>query len=539
VATAPGQEKSPLNPSEEPRRFGPRGGFRGRLWGLIGIALVLVGAGAIILSSSYDEPKEAKAVGGNIPVNSGAQNSLDLSAHNSPTVVRNPTDEGNVIVTSRIDSPRYSCAMNVSFDGGSSFTQTPIPAPRGEEPKCYAPDVAFGSDGTLYLTYVTLRGRANVPNAVWIARSTDRGRSLTNPERVLGRRAFQTRLTADPSQRGRLYLTYLQASDVGLYKFTEPGNPIRAIRSDDGGSNWSEPTRVNDAGRRRSIAPSTAIGPKGEVYVLYLDLGDDALDYEGAHRGRGGPPFDGRWQLVLARSRDRGATWSELPVKDQLVPTERFIAFTPPSPSVAVAKDGRVYAAFQDGRLGDADVRLWSLPAGGTSWEGPTRVNDTPERDKTSQYLPEVSVAPDGRVDVVYYDRRADRRNVMNEVSFQYSTDEGKKFAERLRLSDRPFSSRVGFGTERGLPDLGSRLGLLSTDSRALAVWTDTRLGTRRTGKQDLAERVVAFNDPPRLSGGVESLLRYGGIALGLVGLLLLGAWLMGQRGGAASPARV
>jgi hypothetical protein len=147
-------------------------------------------------------------------------------------------------------------------------------------------------------------------------------------------------------------------------------------------------------------------------------------------------------------------------------------------------------------------------------------------------------VAPDGRVDVVYYDRRADRRNVMNEVSFQYSTDAGKKFAERIRLSDRPFSSRVGFGSDRGLPDLGSRLGVLSTDKRALAVWTDTRAGTRRTGKQDLAERVVAFNDPPRLSSGVENLLRIGGIIMGLVGLLLLAAWLIGQRGEAGTALR-
>ena len=122
----------------------------------------------------------------------------------------------------------------------------------------------------------------------------------------------------------------------------------------------------------------------------------------------------------------------------------------------------------------------------------------------------------------------------MNEVSFQYSLDEGKKFSDRIRLSDRPFDSRIGFGTERGLPDLGSRIGLLSTDERAMGVWTDTRAGTRATGKQDLAERLVAFNDPPRLSSGLESLLRYGGILLALGGLFLLGAWLLAQRSGGA-----
>ena len=501
---------------------------------ILGFACVLVGAGAHIVSQSYEEPRTAKAQGQrSAPVNVGAQNALDLSGHNSPTVVRNPRNDANIAVTDRIDTPRYSCALNVSFDGGATYTQTPIPAPVGEEPKCFAPDAAFGQDGTLYLTFATLKGRANSPNAVWISRSNDGGRTLTRPVKVLGKLAFQARLVADPNARGRLYLTYLKASDVGLYKFTETGNPIYAVRSDDGGDEWTEPVQVSDSERLRAIAPSPAVGPDGELYVLYLDLGDDSLDYEGAHRGKGGAPYDGRWKLVLARSRDRGATFSESEVEDQLVPTERFIAFTPPFPSIAVDEDsGRVYAGFHDGRAGDPDVMVWSLPRGEQKWEGPTRVNDTARADKTAQYLPELAVAPDGRLDVVYYDRRADRRNIMNEVSFQYSYDNGEEFSKRIRLSDRAFDSRIGFGTERGLPDLGSRLGLLSTDDRALGVWTDTRAGTRATGKQDLAERLVAFNDPPRLSGGLEALLRFGGILLALVGLALLGAWLLAQRSG-------
>ena len=89
------------------------------------------------------------------------------------------------------------------------------------------------------------------------------------------------------------------------------------------------------ARRARSPRPPV-VGPKGELYVLYLDLGEDVLDYEGGHRGRGGAPYPGRWQLVMARSTDRGATWKESLVDDEIVPTERFIAFTPPFPSLAV-----------------------------------------------------------------------------------------------------------------------------------------------------------------------------------------------------------
>ena len=520
----PRPDESTKDTQAHPARRGSEGPPR-LPWIIVGVALILAGAGALIISGAYDEPLEARAVGQNLPVDDGADNPLDLSSHNSPTLVRNPVDRANLVVANRIDSPAYSCALHVSFDGGGRWTQTAIPAPRGEQVKaCYAPDAAFDADGTLYVSYVTLKGRANSPDKVWLTRSSDGGKTLTEPvETPLPPRSFQVRLTADPTESRRIYLTWVEASDLGLYRFTETGNPIRSIRSDDGGSNWEDPVTVSGTDRQRVVAPSPAAGPEGELYVLYLDLGDDALDYEGGHRGQGGPPYTGSWQLVLARSTDQGATWEESVVDDDLTPTERFIVFTPPFPSIAVDQDsGRVYASFQDGRSGDADVFLWSLRGGGNRWDGPTRVNDTQDKDGTSQYLPKLAVAPDGRVDVIYYDRRRDPANVLNEVSYQYSEDDGDSFSDRIRLSDRQFSSRIGFGLERGLPDLGSRLGLVSDDRRAYGVWTDTRAGSRRTAKQDIARGLVAFNDPPRLSDGVETLLRIGGIALMIMGILVI-----------------
>ncbi len=494
------------------------------MWILIGLALALLGAGAVLVSTSFDKPRKAEPLGRNLPVNEGAGNALDLSAHNSPSLERNPRNPANLVVADRVDSPRYSCTLNVSFDGGGNWNQTPIPAPAREEPKCFAPDVAFGPDGTLYLLFVTLKGRANAPNAAFLATSRDGGKTLSEPIRTpLGKLPFQARLTADPERPRRLYVTWLKASDVGLYKFTETGNPIMSVRSENGGRTWTRPMQVSKPTRLRVVAPSPAVGPGGELYVAYLDLGQDRLDYEGAHRGRGGAPYDGRWQLVVARSRDRGSSWEESVAEPSVTPSERFIVFTPPSPSVAVdPASGRVFTAFQDARLGDPDVWLRSLPKDSKKWDGAVRVNDTRRRDRTAQYLPKLAASPDGRLDVVYYDRRGDRTNVLNHTSLQSSYDQGKSFAGRVRLSDRPFSSRVGFGSERGMPDLGSRLGLLSTDKRALAVWTDTRAGTTKTGKQDLARRVVAFNDPPRLAGWLEAMLRWGGLLLILLGVAVL-----------------
>ncbi|MBW3609274.1 MAG: glycoside hydrolase [Actinobacteria bacterium] len=490
---------------------------------MLGASLLLVGIGAILLSAAFDHEPTVRLVGQNQPVNVSARRAGDISAHNSPSLVRNPVRPANLAVSSRIDTPVFDCALHVSADGGATWTQTAIPAPpKAEGGKCYAPDVAFSADGTLYLSFVTLKGRGNVPHAAWLSKSTDGGRTLSDPLKVGGRLNFQVRLAADPVRPGRLYRTWLEADDVGTLKFTAPGNPIQIARSDDGGATWSAPVRVSSPAHQRAVSPTPVVAHDGTVYVLYRDLGGDRLNYEGAHQGRGGEPYPGPSALVLARSRDGGATWLESVAGKGLIPIERFVVFLASFPSLAVDRDGRVYAAYHSKQLGDPDVMLWSLAPGDSSWRGPTRVNDTPPRDGTAQYLPRLSVAPDGRLDVVYYDRRADRENLRNHVSLQSSFDHGKTFTPAVRLTSAPSDSRIGFGAKEGLPDLGSRLALLSTNRAALGVWTDTRAGVPATQKQDLAAAAVAVSDPMRLSDGVRDALRYGGIAIGLAGLALL-----------------
>ncbi len=502
------------------------------LWACLGASLVLAGAGSVVLAGSYDEPPEVALVGRDSPVNSGATSADDLDAHNSPTLVRNPVKPANLAVSDRIDTPFFSCALHVSTNGGGSWSRTPIPAPKGEEAKCFAPDVTFTADGTLHLAFVTLKGRGNTPNAAWLSTSKDGGRTLSKPRKVAGPLAFQVRLAPDPKRPKRLYMTWLQGEEVAPLRFTGTDNPIEAIRSDDGGKSWTRPMRVSAGSRRRVITPSPVVGPKGELYVLYLDMGEDDLDYAAGHNGQGGPPYDGRFTLVLTRSRDGGKTWAESVVDRRVLPIHRFIVFFPPFPSVAVDKRGRIYAAFHDNRLGDPDVMLWSLkPGDGSRWEGPRRINNTKKHDGTWQYLPKLSVAPNGRLDALYYDRRADRKNIDNQVSLQSSSDGGKTFSPAIRLSSSGFDSRIGFGAKEGLPDLGSRLGLVSDDRFALGLWTDTRSGTAATQKQDLAAAVATVRKPERLSKPLEYGLRYGGALLVIGGLAVVGLWLAGRLG--------
>ncbi len=462
---------------------------------LLAAALVAVGLGLVLIGTSLPAGG-AEVISSGLPVNPGATDPRDFSAHNSPTLARDPTQSSSLVVVNRIDAPVFSCALHTSSDGGSQWKPGRIPFPAGEElpERCYAPDAGFGPDGTLYISFVTLIGVGNTPNAGWVVSSADGGRTFSEPKRVLGPLAFQVQMAADPGDAGRLYLTWLQAKDAANFGFGEAGNPIMVMRSDDGGASWTEPKPITPAGRSRVLAPSIVAGD-GMLQALYLDVGDDALDYHGGHEGRGGPPFPGRWSLVAARSNDGGDTWRETVVDAQVVATQRFIAFIPPTPSLAVDPGrNRVYVGFHDGRAGDADVRVWASADGGATFGAGVRVNDTATADGSDQYLPALAVAPNGRLDVAYYDRRGDADNVKNSASLQSSTDGGSTFGPRLALSDRPFDARIGPGSERDMTDLGSRLALASTDERALAIWSDTRAGTRASAKQDLARAMVAFS---------------------------------------------
>lgn len=518
-------EHSELEPGAAARGGGLLRSWAGGPWRLavvVGVALVVLGVGGWLAGSALQQAGAGR-LGPNAPVSAGAADPRDFTAHNSPAIARNPVDAGNLAAVSRVDTPTFSCALHVSFDAAASWREIDVPFPDSEETnpeRCYAPDVAFGPDGRLHLTFVTLEGLGNTPSAVWHVASEDGGETLSEPVRITGDLAFQAQLTADPREPERLYVTWLQASEVTTVGFGDAGNPIVAARSDDGGATWTEPVEVNDAARERVLAPTPTVTGDGTVYVAYVDVRDDRLDYHGGHELRGGPAYPGPWSLVLAVSTDAGDTWSETVVDDALVPIERIVAFLPDFPSVAVDDEsGRVYVAFHDARRGDADVWLWAADDPlGDGFTSPTRLNDTPISDGTSQHLPAVAVAPTGRVDVVYYDRRGDADDTLTEVSLQSSRDGGESFAGAVTLSDRAFDSRIGFGSDQGLPDLGSRLGVVSTDTAVLAMWADTRHGTRATNKQVLA-RAVATVDAAVVPG---TPVRVAGAVAAVAGLLIL-----------------
>ena len=441
-------------------------------------AVALVGVALRIVADPH------ASVGKNVLVNKPGI----VEAHNSPSLARDPRAPETVVATHRIDRPNFSAALNRSTNGGRTWQTTALPLPPGSD-RPFAPDAAFGPDGTLYVTYVNLEGSGNVPANLWLARSSDGGRSLSRPVRIAGRLAFQSRVVVD--RAGTVHVTWLQAPDVALFRLVGAPSPIVAAQSTDGGRTFSRPVQVSDPNRVRVGAASPVVDSHGRLVVLYEDFKNDRRDFENLP----GPPPSQPFALVVTRPVGARGFSQGVELENRVVSARRFLVFLPEFPSLAAGPDDTLYVAWSDGRSGDEDVFLRRSDDGGGTWSPARRVNDNPRRDGTSQYLPRVGVSPDGRVDVVFLDRRRDRKNVMTDATLASSRDDGASF-QNTRLSSRSFDSRVGASPAPQFPvDFGSRLGLVSRDGRSLAAWTDTRLGSADTGRQDI---FAASYDVPR-----------------------------------------
>lgn len=462
---------------------------------VLGVTLVVAGAAL---------PSERMRTGANGFVNNDRPS---LNAHNSPAVAADPTRPRVLAAASRIDTPQTSCAVARSENGGVSWEPLDLPLAAGA-PNCYFPDVAFDGAGRLLVVYTATGGPFNRPVGVWL-QAFDREGGPDGPAvRVAGQSAFQARLAVRDE---RVLVAWVQAGpasfDRALGLAPEP-NPLVLARSEDGGRTFSDASAISEPARR-VVQPSVVVGPDDHVLVGALDLGDDNLDYEAAHDGRGGPPADGHWGVVTWTSTDGGATFGPAAVVDDgLVIPQRIIVEFAPTPGFARV-GSRIYATWDAGRGDDRDVFLSRSDDDGATWSPAVRVAPRPQ----AQFLPAVDVAPDGRVDLVFYDRSGDPDDVLTEVVLASSRDGGASFAT-LTVSDRPFDSTIGLGSLQGIPVLSSQLAVVAQADSSAAFWADTRHGDVTTNVQDLA---VALVEQGRAAPVPRTALVGGGAALALV----------------------
>ncbi len=458
------------------------------------------------------------------------------ASQNSPMLLADPTDPRLVVLAHRQDAPTFGCGLQVSGDSGQSWVPAnPVPhLPDGAD-VCYAPEVVFDRHGTLYYLFIGLAGLGNNPTGVYLATSSDHGRTFTAPRPVLGPSHYQVRMAIDASigAKGRLYLVWLKAaSDSALGGLTPDPNPLFSAYSDDGGATWSEPVQVSDPGRTRVVAPSIAVGRDHAVHIAYYDLQDDVRDYQGLE----GPAWDGNWSVVVTSSTDRGRRFGRgVVVDDKIGPPGRvMLIYTMPPPTLAVDGKGRVLVGWTDARNGDPDVYVAASRNDGRAFAPGVRVNDDPSGDGKDQYLPRLGAAPGGRIDVVFLDRRNDPADIRNDAYFSWSQDDGRTFAPNVKLTSQSSDTRIGqrylVPSAEGLVEIGGRIGLLSRSTSAIAAWPDMRNAALGSTEQDVFTTTVRFPGAPSGSSGSGT----GGVLVaagaGVVVVAALGLFLVRRR---------
>lgn len=173
-----------------------------------------------------------------------------------------------------------------------------------------------------------------------------------------------------------------------------------------------------------------------------------------------------------------------------------MLIFTIP-PSV-VAGLRIVCAAWSDARYGDPDAVARCSHDGGRHWAALQRINDDPRGNGVRQYLPRLSLAPEGAL-TRSSSTDAAPLNIFNDVYFAFFTGGGRHFSANRQIDRYRSSSQYGAQyagpAADGQYEFGGRLGLVSTAHSVLAAWPDTHNSQAAPAQDVFVTRV-------RLAGG-------------------------------------
>jgi photosystem II stability/assembly factor-like uncharacterized protein len=212
--------------------------------------------------------------------------------------------------------------------------------------------------------------------------------------------------------------------------------------------------------------------PNGDLLNVFTELGlGTGFDH---------PRHD---RILVIRSSDGGQTWSEPTTLAQTFVTGVRDPRTNDEVRVGdsftdVAVDPRpgsatVYAVWGDAGFtggGAQQIALSRSTDGGRSWSRPIRVS---ANAGAQAFVPSVAVNDAGEVAITYYDFTSDTQSsvaLATDYWITRSTDQGRTWSQRQRVTDRPFDLRTapfnhGFflGEYQGLAGAGRGFAIVAT----------------------------------------------------------------------------
>lgn len=519
------------------------------------LGAALMGAGALALATSALVAGAAEVPFVTAAVQVTA-NPDPVRGHSAPQIVRNPKTGELVVVQADVRGDQ-ACTVHISTDDGRSWGQGGelmvkpfVDCTIGAEYGGYA-SPAFASDGTLYVAFIGSeflgRLRDDTPRHLFLARSTDSGRNFErtrvfeapdgNPDRGLNKGPT---LAVDPSDPKRVYVGWRQ----GIRGAQAKENLKTAVAaSADGGRTFSPP--VNLADDRGGDFPWLAVGPGGTVHAIYWTRTGTFPPLPAGQLNAVRP-------IIYRQSTDRGKTWSEAVEVD---PGNQRSG-SPRPPVLAVdPRSGNLYTAWYSnvepnnlapGFEGDLEIFFRRSTDGGKTWGDRLVLNDD-GAVKAHQFLPGISIAPNGRVDLAWYDGRLSPKPRAggaggNETGFQdvyatSSTDQGTTFGPNIRITDRSIDRSVGVWSNN--IDSNHAVGIASTNNSVYFAWQDSRNSNREAQPEDVYAASLKLGGVIASSEDDDGVPSWGIAAVGIVlgmGLAMSAVWLFTRR--SAAPAR-
>lgn len=383
----------------------------------------------------------------------------------------------------RFDS---TCFVHTSSDTGRTWRSRVLALPEGTS-GCSGPSAAFARDGTLYLTHTALVAERR---KLFMARSTDGGESFDLHRDLEVDAVFSTAVGVDVSggaSDGTVYVGYIPAS-------RPPNRRGTVIASSDRGATFSPPVTVAPATEQVTGRVQLEVGPAGDVLLAYLDF-TEALAPIAVVVFSGIPdlPNTASMSAHVARSTDGGRTFVDVEVDAGLgggviANTQTVVPF--PAVAVDPGRPESAYLVVSDRRRGgDWDVYVYRSTDGARTWSAPRRLNDDPLSPRSDQVMPWLDVAPDGRVEVVWLDRRDDPDNRWGRPYRSWSADAGASWSPNESITETMFDTSVGSPGQPPTSYLGDRLSVHATDAGSYVIWPDTRNGDHDNGTHDLYAR--------------------------------------------------
>lgn len=498
--------------------------------------------------------------------------------YSGPALAADPANPLHV-VASFVELRNRRCGLMRSLDGGQTWKRLDASPAPDSYPFCLATNssifhgpIAFGRNGTLYYLLAgwdVQDGGLRLGNtSVLLGRSKDLGDTwqTTVVRNARGRQGDDmeqnrpmTGLVVD-THSGKddvVYVSFRRSFPNAVAPNGAPSRPMVAV-STDGGRTFAEPVDLTkslfdaDPVRDEAYKTTTTLAGPTTTTTLGAEGSRAAKPNQAVNFGGANPTIaaDDKgtvyavWPtayanqvnapaaaLYLSRSTDHGKTWTSGP----LAAFDQKNGGSFPGPRLAWSPGGgaqgtlhlvREYAPRPE--LGAMrDVAYQRSTDGGTTWSAPKALNDDDPAGLQFHGIPNIAVAPNGRVDVAWWDTRNDPGIRANDVYYVSSTDDGLNWSKNVRITDRSIDRSIGVWGFNF--DMSSPPGLASTNAFALTAWDDTRNSDPKApasvysggyggGLQDIYASAVQY----RAVGGGTSKVAKAALA-GVVGLLAVG----------------